>query len=154
MSRPAAPLPDLTETEVIYLAGLLDGEGCISIDRSGDKRSPGRVYHSLRVTITNTDPRLIAWLKEKLDTSASMTTSAANLRLGRRPVFQVGVRSRKAATLLSRVRPYLIVKAEQADVALAFQQLIQPQSKNWMGAPNNPEREDKRLQLIAIRREA
>jgi len=46
------------------------------------------------------------------------------------------------------------VKAEQADVALAFQQLIQPQSKNWMGAPNNPEREDKRLQLIAIRREA
>lgn len=53
----------MTDTErLVYFVGLLDGEGNLRIDLRHDKR--GFAQHHARITIANTDRKMIDWLLE------------------------------------------------------------------------------------------
>ena len=49
---------NITETDKAYLAGIIDGEGCINVTE--DKQSTG-----IRVEVGSTDPRVIDWIYRK-----------------------------------------------------------------------------------------
>jgi hypothetical protein len=53
---------ELTSEQAAYLAGLIDGEGCIAYHLEMDKRVNKR-YPCLNVNISNTNPELINWIK-------------------------------------------------------------------------------------------
>src|SRR5205823_526176 len=55
----------LKDTERAYLAGILDGEGCISIQRR-THLGPHKPIYALYVGIYNTSPALKAWLDSRL----------------------------------------------------------------------------------------
>lgn len=98
-----------------YLAGFFDGEGCISL-------SAGDLY-TLHVSVTQVNP---APLRE------FAAAFGGNVRLRRwhrpdqRPGYIWNIASQKAMAMLKVLRPYLIVKAEEADIAIAFQSLRRP----------------------------
>lgn len=102
----------------VRFAAFLDGEGHIGINRNKTKRG---VYDYLMVIVTNTDPRLIRWLIE---------TFGGSVRRGQRKspkhrmVFKWGVSCRDAEALLRGCLPYLLLKHDQAQIALAFQETI------------------------------
>jgi|SRR5215831_10702529 len=102
----------LTSSEAAYLAGIIDGEGSIMLQRSG-----GTIF--VVVKVANTSQGLMAWLTQKTGVGRVQYTSRSHL--GRKDVHHWVVVGRQALALLHAIDPYLIVKREQANVAFALE---------------------------------
>lgn len=99
-----------TDTDLAYLAGLIDGEGYIGVKRSRDS-------FSARIQVRMVDEPAIAFLAATLGgTYYREREHAAN----RRPLYCFQASDLKAETILRAVLPYLRVKREQANTVLAF----------------------------------
>lgn len=108
-----------------YLAGLIDGEGCISIIRSRRSKTDGKTFYynySLSVDIFNSSTVLMKWLIQNFggvyynrDRKDDYKWKVAN---NWRPK---GAANKKE--LLLSTLPYLIIKKEQAKIALAYMDL-------------------------------
>ena len=109
-----------TDLQLAYAAGIIDGEGCIRFYSFRQHRRLGLSWN-LSLSVTNTDPRLMSWLMETLGTG-----KVVNKRmLGRkRPCYQWQVSARQAEAVLRAIRPYLVIKADQADIGLASRALV------------------------------
>lgn len=107
----------MTELEKAYLAGIVDGEGCITIAKNKTKYSHGYVYSPVFV-ITNTDLRLMSWLMEKLPQGAMCSRKWAKAEWKQGHSFRItGV---KLGPILEEISPYLICKKDQARIVLGF----------------------------------
>lgn len=111
--------------DLARLAAYLDGEGCINISSIKSKTRAGqRQDGRMQVTIGNTDPRLARWLISTFGGDAQLTTQ------GRTKKFWYWRKSgRYAAALLIQCLPYFIMKRDQAEVAIAYQELVTPSRK-------------------------
>lgn len=131
-----------------YLAGLIDGEGSIAISSAFCRRKSTHVSHNCRLIITNCDPRLMQWLLGNVGGSlrTKQRTSASH-----RTAYDWRLYDINAEAVLRAVRPYLVLKGEQADIALAFFALRRNAS---YGVPLTPaavqEKESLRLKLAVL----
>lgn len=96
----------------IYLAGIIDGEGCI------------RANNAPRVHVTNTDQRLTDWLVETFGGYVWHEGKSYMANAKPRHVWEVS--ARKAQTLLREVEPYLKLKQQQARLVLGFYETASP----------------------------
>lgn len=103
----------LESTELAYAAGIIDGEGCIRVNKQGTRR------HVVRVHVTNTDLRLVNWLRERFGGYIWTEDGHYMPNAKIRHVWEVS--ALKAAAFLEIVYPYLMLKKEQAEIALALQ---------------------------------
>lgn len=97
-----------------YIAGLVDGEGCIGIV----KRS-GRRQCALVLAIAGTCRALHEWLRSRL--RGNISGGPRKERPGWRTVYRWSAAQVHAEQVLRRVEPLLIVKRDQARLALEFQ---------------------------------
>jgi hypothetical protein len=110
----------LTEAEKGYLAGIIDGEGCILMNR--EKGRKGEYIYRLSVTIANSSKNLHGWLEEKLVGRGYVRrVKPTKDRVGHperwKPMYNWVVSgSRKAIVLLREIAPYLVIKREQAEL--------------------------------------
>ena len=109
----------MTDSDRAYAAGFFDGEGCIVIAFPKKSKS-GRRYHRLDVAVAQVDPRPLRWL---LDLYGGRLDTPTPREKGR-PVWHWRLNGPTAEAFLRSVRPYLIVKAEQADVAFEFRATV------------------------------
>lgn len=103
--------PELPETEWAYIAGILDGEGCITYNQN----QRGRRYP--KISIGNTHQGLVEWLRMVLGGSTYYQDRSD------RPGWSdcwLWVHSSGAAVyaILSKCLPYLLVKRDVALGAL------------------------------------
>lgn len=101
-----------------YIAGFLDGEGSIQISKGATHRTGKRIFY-LRISVHQVDRRPLDELVERWGGSLRLIEKAS--RLSKRPIWEWVVSGTTAAKVLSDVRPFLIGKADQAEVALMFQ---------------------------------
>lgn len=113
----------MQETDLAYIAGIVDGEGCIRIKRTKPYRHlTGRqnaAYHAV-VQIRMVDEDAIRFIAESL--GGWYYVEKPHSAKGR-PLFCYSVSNAAAERVLRTLRPYLRVKAEQADVVLALRAL-------------------------------
>lgn len=95
----------LKESDLPYLAGIIDGEGCI------------RVNNSVRLMIANTDIHLIEWLSLNFG-GYYWTNKRSQPRY--KILYQWELSAKKACKLLEMVYPFLIIKKAQAKLVLDF----------------------------------
>lgn len=112
------------ETDVAYLAGLVDGEGCIRVKRSKPYRSvTGRQSPSYNCSIhvRMVDEDAIAFLKQTLGGWywREKGTHAANGR----PLYCWQATDKEAERILRSLLPFLRVKRASAENALALREL-------------------------------
>jgi hypothetical protein len=120
---PQTPL-DIRPTAAAYIAGFLDGEGTITIGRSMNTRRVKGMQFFPRAFFYNSDRPVLEWIQ----TTISEIPSALRVRnenKKRNPngkdVLELKVASMKhIMRLLITIRPYLIIKARQADLVLEF----------------------------------
>ncbi len=62
---------------------------------------------------------MIHWLKDTWNMGAAVVIPSK--RVNHKPLWRFVVRARKARDFLEAVSPYLIIKREQADIGIAFQ---------------------------------
>jgi len=103
-----------------YIAGIIDGEGCISIRRVSRKRESFVPF----VTIVNTSQILLSLLRYTLYLDGIRTVLKKRFGKTRKPIFELEVGSKGCVKrLLDRIIPYLVVKRKQAGVLLEFLKL-------------------------------
>jgi hypothetical protein len=119
-------LPECTATkeQLAYAAGILDGEGCIHI--SSRKTKGDMPCICLGVAISNTDRRVIDWLLDTFKAGAVFTRPAKERR---KESYSWSLQSEQAEDFLTLVRPYLIIKGEQADVGFELRELTMPKGE-------------------------
>ncbi len=107
-------MPDVTDADLSYAAGFLDGDGSIQIH---SQRSPRRnPFYSLVVSAANADLSLLEWMQSLF--GGDIHHLAPKVGYQRRFAWRVtGI---GAESLLRRVRPWLRVKRVQAWLGLEF----------------------------------
>jgi len=103
------------DKELIYLAGLFDGEGYCGIER----RRPStyrRWGYQLRCSVTMTDPRPLEIFHSRFGGSFMKLT-----RKRGKDCWQWSITSNKALAFLNEVKDYLIVKDKVALIGEKFQ---------------------------------
>lgn len=137
---------NLTPNQIGWTAGVIDGEGCICA--YGQKRSKhsGKVW-SLRLIVGNTDIRMIVRLQElwggRLKSMAKPRDPEKHNQ-----AWQWIVCGPDACRVLKTVRDELVVKGEQADLALQFGELLNTsRSTRKVGEENLRQREELSTQL-------
>ena len=101
-----------------YFAGLFDGEGCVSINKTsgGIKRKYKRNGFQLRVSVTNTNLDILYALQNRYGGKVYIREKANARNYGNWITV-----SNQTIHPLSSWLPFLIIKKEQAKVALDFQ---------------------------------
>ena len=102
----------LSDTEAAYLAGIVDGEGTVTLTRThrGENRRPV-------VSIANTDRALLEYVQETI--GAGHITNKARARSNHTPSFAYSISSRSALAVLAQIAPYLrTYKAQRASLLL------------------------------------
>lgn len=103
----------LTETEKAYLAGIVDGEGTITIFTNGS-------VFSLRVGVSGTSIVFASWVSEKFGKNVVTDKHKKYKHKNYKDCYSVSLHGDEAKELLSLIIPYLITKREQAAIALQF----------------------------------
>lgn len=110
-----------TDVELAYLAGILDGEGCITIGfrRGGAFRSSGALHasesHHLVLSVLMRHPAPVELFSRFFGGRVTVRV------LNGKPISGWRVHSRRAERTLEILLPYLRVKQEQAKLAIFFQ---------------------------------
>ncbi len=100
----------LTNEELAYMAGIVDGEGTLAIRGKGNSYCP-------EFRITNTDKSLIDWLNIRVHFSSMHLRKR---EINRRPCWDCLIRGFKMYNLLKSLLPYLIIKRKHAELLIKF----------------------------------
>ncbi len=146
-------VPCPTVADLAYAAGIIDGEGCLTIQNNiihhKRRRHPTdkTTYSlSLQLSVNNTDPRLGLYLLNIFGVGS--VTDVPARRSTYRPQTKWHVfRQQAIVRILYQVRPYLVLKGEHADLLIELQAL-----KDQSVAGHHPTRYKEERQLEILRR--
>jgi LAGLIDADG endonuclease len=130
----------LTATQIAYLAGLIDGEGSIFVQRvktSNKKASKSGYHYRAGFAISMTNRPIVDWCAKV--TGCGKISSPKKCKPNHRPGHRWSVWSREASTLLLLLVPYLRLKKGHAHNLIKFQSRM-----GWFGVTGNSKSEIKR----------
>lgn len=93
-----------------YIADLVDGEGCIRFNKQNN-----RLYPAL--FITNTNLEVLEGVKNKFGGDIH---KAKRIKENWKPAYHWRISYTKAALLLEKLYPYLVIKKNQANLVLCW----------------------------------
>jgi hypothetical protein len=103
-----------------YLAGLIDGEGYIGITRHRNKTGQRGAFHLCQLKISNNCKEILDELKAQFGGSISLNSNRPRHIRCLRENWQYMVTARQCLEFLRAIRPFLRIKAAQADLAIEF----------------------------------
>ena len=118
--KPGRDFSALTETQIAYAAGIIDGEGCIVISRDKNAKHVGGIGYYLALQVLTTDGLLPNYLKGLFGGNIRKSTDPRGFA-DRECWYAV---SAHAAAVLELVLPYLLVKKDQALLAMEFRKTV------------------------------
>ncbi|MCC6311361.1 MAG: hypothetical protein IT345_10645 [Trueperaceae bacterium] len=104
----------MNETDIAWAAGFVDGEGCITIRTR--LRARNRRDYSVSLAVGQVDPKPLDKLVEMFGGSIGRRSAEP----ARRVMLMWRVTGHRAGHVLEVLRPYLLAKGDQADIAMEF----------------------------------
>lgn len=142
-------------TDLAYLAGLIDGEGCFSIYRTARGKSVAvnpaakGYYWKIVLRITNTEKTLMDWLVVHFGGSIG-THFNPSQRI--RPLHQWKALSNLLRDLLPQALPFLVIKKRHAEITIESLRLLKLRTGgcySHIGSPSRPFEQE----LVSLRNE-
>jgi len=101
----------------IYLAGIIDGEGSISIEiQNANKTCRKTDYYSIRLLVINTSKSLMDWLIQEFGGSLYKRKLIPN----QKQCYKWEIFSFNAALIIEQIQEFLIIKKRHAEILLEF----------------------------------
>lgn len=111
---------NLSEAELGYIAGIIDGEGCIGIHKQHHKGTRLELYsRTLILEIQNTNLDMILWLQGRLGGSIGTRDREGNRKIAHR----ISWSANDAISILKAISKYLVAKRQQASWGIMLQEL-------------------------------
>jgi hypothetical protein len=110
------------QTDLAYMAGLVDGEGCFFISKVPKKEGDGYVSEHFRglLKIDNTEKMLIDWLDSAFSGTCSAKTRVTSSRNFEREVFSWVATGDRLLDLCEQILPYLTIKKKHCENMIKF----------------------------------
>jgi len=123
----------LSESEKGYIAGLIDGEGTITLEK---RKFASDIKVHPAVYISNTSLELLTHIREVLGVGTIRRGHRRKSRSTgseRKQDYKLGIHKiREVEGLLKTIKPYLVLKKRQAEVVLEFiQRLLSKTERNY-----------------------
>ena len=112
----------MTETELAYAAGILDGEGSVCLIRSRAGRLP-----SPQVSVVSTDAELVNWFKARF---GGTIVCKRRRQAHHSDAYDWRLIDRRALCFLASVRPYLTIQRKIARVDLLLDAYLDATPRN------------------------
>lgn len=131
--RPADYVPkQYLPTDLAYMAGIIDGEGCFWIGLIKRTYGDGYVSDHYRgvLKISNTDKRLIDWLLQTFEGTQSAQTKYHPKGKFERDVYEWVATGDRLRDLCELLLPYLVIKKEHCENMIKFRETY----KNRLGS--------------------
>lgn len=106
----------LSDTELAYIAGIIDGEGCITINHARNWQCLSGYTNMLQIKVAMTTYQVPYWLLDKCGGSLREQPSKHKL------IYVWTISSKQVADLLRQLLPYLKNTKAQAEIAIKFQE--------------------------------
>jgi len=103
--------------DLSYIAALLDGEGCISLQLNHPNDKVRTATYLLKVRITNTYKPVLDWL---LSVSGGKLYKVKKYMPQRKQAWSWEMSGSEAVQFLHSIYPYLRIKKSQAETAFMF----------------------------------
>lgn len=104
--------------QIAYLAGIIDGEGCMYLgyNKAHEK------YHSWHsmMKVSNCDIELILWLENTFGGAKQTHTRWTSKRAFERPVYTWQSTGAMLDYLLPLIQPFLVIKNKQCEIMLRY----------------------------------
>jgi len=110
-----------------YMAGIIDGEGSITITDCTKKQS--RTFFTTSLGISTTDKVLIDWVVDKFGGWNSSYTPKQTPKNSRKKVYRWQITGENLETLLKLVYPYIVIKKQEIEIMLAMRKTFTKSSK-------------------------
>lgn len=112
---------------IAYVAGLFDGEGSVEIRRAEHYRNPDVApLHTLRMAIGSTNREVITRLHEQF--GGTVYEDKSRVARGHKCYWRWRLSATPTADLLEAMLPHLVIKREQASLAVEYQRHRQAHS--------------------------
>lgn len=107
--------------DLAYFAGIVDGEGSLSIVKSTLHQS-GRItsYYVTRMSVSNTNMALIKWITKRFGGHGATQYKEGTRNPKWKAAYYVGFSAGRLKTLLPTLLPYLVIKQKQANLLIEF----------------------------------
>lgn len=102
-----------------YLAGIIDGEGCISVVRFKKRNN---FNYASRIQVSMTVKSVLDWIRDF--TQVGTVVPRKSRHANRKMAWLWVAESNRAASVAKIILPFLKIKIRQAENLLAFQSLI------------------------------
>lgn len=135
----------IKKADIYYLAGLFDGEGCVTLGKANNNYTP--TYH-LNVNIVNTNEALIRWVHSVVGKGGVSQKTRENDHW--KDCFTWKVNGEHAVEFIKRIYPYLKVKKAQAEIAIKYGETIK--LKGLRMRLTDQEREGRRILFLKLRK--
>ena len=107
---------NINKTNLSYLAGYIDGDGCFYIGKVTNKKRTAHKFPQC-IAITSVNKEVLAWCKQLFGGSISTNY---NVPKNNKPLHVYILRKLKVVPLIEEIYPYLVEKREEAQVFLDF----------------------------------
>lgn len=140
---------DLTKTEWAYFAGIIDGEGSLTIG-SYAQTAKGTPTFNSALGISNTEEALIDWVVARFGGAKMTYTRSQTPKNARRTVYRWQVTGHKLLAICQAVLPYSVIKKRQLEIMIEFQKSYSLREyKKGQRGPSLPDHVlDRRFKLI------
>lgn len=134
----------INKSDAIYLAGIFDGEGCVTLGKMENYKTT----YCLNVNVTNTNQLLLEWIKETVGKGGVYKKTRENDYWKDNYVWKIN--GSLAVSFLKVIYPYLKVKRIQCDIAFKFGETIQ--GKQTRVRLTDEERDSRRELFLEMRK--
>lgn len=118
-----APSVTLTDVQAAWLAGLIDGEGCVGVWRERKIGNRSGFHYIAAVRIANTNRLLLDTIAKVLP--GKIYLKDKRVKFGHKPLYEFYCDRRSLRAMLARVSPFLVLKKRQAEIAMQVRQVIE-----------------------------
>lgn len=106
------------ETVAAYMAGILDGEGCLTIgDHSGNRKN-GDKHFQVIIAVSSTDKVLVDWLYDTFGGYRGEYSRNQTPKSSLRKVYRWQCSGDRLLHICQITLPYLVIKKRQAEILI------------------------------------
>lgn len=113
-------MKQLTDFDIGYLAGVIDGEGSLAIEKLSPRKNRKYCYFTPRLVVVNTNKQLMDWLVNKIGGKYH----ARKLIVGRKQCYSWFIFGKLIEKVIKLIIPLLICKRQLAELILQFRETV------------------------------